>query len=263
MLYKQLQDAGLNETEAKIYLASLELGQTSVSRIARKSGIKRTTVYLSLENLMQKGLISAIKKEGAAYYYAEDPRNLERILQEKKDRISKIIPQLLAFSNMIDKKPEIRYFEGEDGIKEVLMDALNNATNEICMLYSESYIADFDEQYFSQYYVPERLKRKIFTRTLVPDNEAMRELALTNEKSLRDMRFLPQDFFSINIEIMLYGNHKMSIVSFEEKFALIIESHAIHKSFQSIFETLWNTPQENLSLVSQKIQPATEEDLYY
>ena len=56
MNYIQLQDAGLSETEAKIYLAALELGQTSVSRIARKSGIKRTTIYLSLENLMEKGL---------------------------------------------------------------------------------------------------------------------------------------------------------------------------------------------------------------
>ena len=64
MLHKQLQDAGLNETEAKIYLATLELGETNVGRIADKSGIKRTTIYLSLENLIKKGLISMIKKRG-------------------------------------------------------------------------------------------------------------------------------------------------------------------------------------------------------
>lgn len=239
MLYEQLQDSGLNETESKIYLAALELGQTSVSRIARKSGIKRTTVYLSLENLRNKGLISALKKDGKAYYYAEDPRNLERMLQEKKERISKLMPELLAFTNLIDKKPEIRYFEGEEGIKEVLMDALNFAKKEICMIYSESYIADFDEKYFSQYYAPERLKRKIIARTLVPDNEQMRILSTTNEKNLRKMRFLSPNLFEINIEIMLYSDNKMSIVSFEEKFALIIESQAIFKSFQSIFETMW------------------------
>ena len=241
MLYKQLQDAGLSENEAKIYLAVLELGQTSVSRIARKSGIKRTTVYLSLENLMQKGLVSTIKKEGKAHYYGEDPRNLERIMTERKEKISKLIPELLAFSNMIDKKPEIRYFEGEEGIKEVLMDALNFAKTEICMVYSESYIADFDEKYFSEFYAPERLKRKIIARTLVPDNEQMHELAKSNEQSLRQMKFLTPNLLKVNIEIMLYGENKMSIVSFEEKFALIIESPAIHKSFQSIFETMWLT----------------------
>lgn len=84
MLHEKLQKAGLNETEAKIYLAALELGQTSVSRIARKSGIKRTTVYLSLENLIHKGLMSQIVKDGKKYFFAEDPRNLERLMKRKK-----------------------------------------------------------------------------------------------------------------------------------------------------------------------------------
>jgi len=239
MLYKQLQDAGLNETEAKIYLASLELGQTSVSRIAKKAGIKRTTVYLSLENLMQKGLLSAIKKDGKAQYYAEDPRNLERIMAEKKQRISNLMPELLAFTNLIDRKPEIRYFEGEDGIKEVLIDALTKADREILMMYSESYMTDFDENFFSEYYIPERIKRRISARALLPDNEEMRALAETNEKSLRQSRMISSDLFRIKIEVMIYGKDKMSIISYKEKFALIIESPAIHESFRSIFETMW------------------------
>jgi sugar-specific transcriptional regulator TrmB len=239
MLHKQLENAGLNENEAKIYLAALELGQTTVSRIARKSGVKRTTVYLSLENLKDKGLVSVIKKHNKTSYYAEDPRNLERIMEERKQRISSLIPQLLTFSNLLDKKPEIRYFEGDNGIKEVLMDALNNARKEICMMYSESYISDFDEKYFSEYYAPERIKRKILSRTIVPDVPEMQELAKTQEKTLRQMKLISPDLFNIKIELMIYGSSKVSIVSFREKFALIIDSPLIHQSFQSIFNTLW------------------------
>ncbi|KKR21100.1 MAG: Transcriptional regulator TrmB [Candidatus Moranbacteria bacterium GW2011_GWA2_39_41] len=239
MLYKQLQDAGLNENEAKIYVASLELGQTSVSRIAKKSGIKRTTVYLSLENLMQKGLISAIKKDGKAHYYAEDPRNLERIMAEKKERISKMIPELLAFTNLIDRKPGTRYFEGEEGIREVLMDTLNSAEQEILTMYSESYIYDFDEKFFSEYFIPERMKKKIFTRALLPDNEQMRAISALDEASFKKSRFIAEDLFKIKIEIMIYGKDKISIISFKEKFALIIESPVIFDSFKSIFETMW------------------------
>lgn len=239
MLSKQLQDAGLNETEAKIYLSALELGETSVSRIARKSGIKRTTIYLSLENLMEKGLMSAIKKGNKTNYFAEDPRNLERIMNERKERISRLIPELMAFSNLIDKKPEIRYFEGEEGIKEVLQDALNYPGQEICMMYSESYITDFDEKYFSEFYVPERVRRKIPSRTIMPDNELMHKHAMTNEKSLRQTKFLSADLFNIKIEIMIYGKFKVSIVSFKEKFGLIIESSIIFDSLKSIFETMW------------------------
>jgi len=243
MIYKQLEDAGLNENEARIYLAALELGQTSVSRIARKSGIKRTTVYLSLENLMGKGLVSAIKKESKTHYYAEDPRNLERIMAERKEKISKLMPELLAFTNMLDKKPEIRYFEGEDGLKEVFMDSLNFDSQEILMMFSESYITDFGEQFFDDVYRPERTKRKIPARVLVPNNKEMQNISSINVKTLRQMKFLPPNLFDIKIEVMLYGKDKMSIVSFKEKFGFIIESPVIFDSFKSIFETLWSSAQ--------------------
>lgn len=240
MLYSQLQDAGLNETEAKIYLATLELGQTTVSRIARKSGIKRTTVYLSLEHLKEKGLMSTVQIDSKAHYFAEDPRNLERLMEERKQRIAQLVPQLLAFTNLIDKKPQIRYFEGIEGIKEVIKDTLNYPNQEICTFFSESYVPDLGEEFFEEYYRPERLKRKISNRAIVPDNEEMRALAKNDEKVLRRTKLVSSDLFKIKFEMMIYGKDKINIVSFKEKFAMIIESVEIYDSFKSIFETLWS-----------------------
>lgn len=247
MLYSQLQDAGFNETEAKIYLAALELGQTTVSRIARKSGVKRTTVYLSLENLMKKGLISSVKAESSHMFFAEDPRNLERMMEERKERITKLVPQLLAFTNLIDKKPQIRFFEGSDGIKEVLKDALNYPSQEILMFFSESYIADFGDEFFAGYYRPERIKRKISARALLPDNEEMRKVTENDEKNLRRSKLIDPNLFKIKFEMMIYGGGKVNIVSYKEKFALIIESVEIFESFKSIFETMWKyLPNNNI-----------------
>lgn len=239
MDYKDLQDVGLTETEAKIYLASLELGETSVSRIARQSSIKRTTVYLSLENLMQRGLMSAIKKNSKTHYFAEDPRNLERLMEEKKQKVSNLIPQLLSFTNLIDKKPTIRYFEGTEGIKEVLNDALNYPDQEVCTWYSETYISDFSASFFSDYYVPARKAKKISVRAILPDNEFMWKLSESNEHSLRRTRFFSPEVYKVSVEIMIYGSNKLSIMAFKEKFALIIESQKIFESFRGIFETMW------------------------
>ncbi len=241
MLHEKLQKAGLNETEAKIYLAALELGETSVSRIARKSGIKRTTVYLSLENLIQKGLMSQIVKDGKKYFFAEDPRNLERLMEEKKERIAKLLPSLLSFANLIDKKPAVHHFEDTDGVKELLQDVLNYPDQEVLMLYSESSILDFEDKFFSDYFVPERVKRKISARVLMPDNEVMRQNMATNQASLRQSKILPPNLFNIQIEIMIYGKNKINLSSFKEKFGMIIESQIIHDGFKSIFETLWNS----------------------
>lgn len=244
MLYKQLEDAGLNETEARIYLAALELGETSVSRIATKSGIKRTTVYLSMENLMKKGLMSAIKKDGKINYFAEDPRNLERMMDERKKHISQLIPQLLSFTNLIDRKPSIRYFEGTEGIKEVLKNALVYAKREICVMYSQSYTNSLEEKFFSEYYIPERIKKRISVRKLLPNSENLNDTDKTNPAFLQQSRFISSDLFHIEIEIMIYGDNQVSIISFEEQFALIIESQKIHASLKSIFETMWSIAKE-------------------
>jgi len=245
MLYSQLQDAGLNETEAKIYLAALELGQTTVSRIARKSGIKRTTVYLSLENLMKKGLMSSVKIDGKAHYFAEDPRNLERLMEERKQRIARLVPQLLAFTNLIDKKPQIRYFDGTEGMKEVIKDALSYPGQEVLTFFSESYLENFGDEFFAEIYRPERLKRKISTRAILPDNEEMRNLAQDDEKVLRRTKLIDSNLFKIKFEMMIYGNERVNIVSFKENFALIIDSPEINESFKSIFETIWALAPEN------------------
>lgn len=239
MLYKRLENAGLNENEAKIYLAVLELGQTSVNRIALKAGIKRTTVYLSLENLMKKGLVSAIKKAGKTLYFAEDPRDLERIMEERKKEISDIIPQLLAVTNLIDSKPEIRYFEGTEGIKEVLMKTTEQPDQEILMLFSDSYISDFGDEFFEKTYRPERIKNRISSRVLMPETAQMKELSGKNQQHLRKSKFLPPDLFKIAIEVLMYEKNQIAILSYKEKFAFIIDSPAIYESFTSIFETLW------------------------
>jgi len=67
----------------------------------------------------------------------------------------------------------------------------------------------------------------------------MRALAARTQEDLRQSRLISTDIFKLKIEITIYGNNKVNIVSFQEKFALIIESSDIHDSLKSIFETMW------------------------
>ena len=45
MFENELQQLGLSEKEAKVYLASLELGSTSVLEISKKAGLKRLYLH--------------------------------------------------------------------------------------------------------------------------------------------------------------------------------------------------------------------------
>lgn len=240
MLTDSLKKAGLDEAEIKVYLACLELGETNISRIAKKSGIKRTTTYLVMDALREKGLASTVKKKNKTYFYAEDPRKIKEQMEENLKDVELAIPELLAMANFIDKKPNIRYFEGKNGIKDLFKDILKYPDSEVLEWYSEAYVTDFEEEFFTDYFTPKRISKKIWVRAILPDNEIIRKLAVNNEKQLRRTKLLNPEKYRIKIEINLYGPNKVSIISFKEEMGLIIASQKIYESLKNIFEIMWS-----------------------
>lgn len=61
-MIEKLKNLGLNEKEARVYLAALELGEASVQEIAQKSGVKRVTAHVAIEKLKTEGLLYEEKK---------------------------------------------------------------------------------------------------------------------------------------------------------------------------------------------------------
>jgi sugar-specific transcriptional regulator TrmB len=239
MLEKELENLGLDDKEAQVYLGLLEVGEANIAEISKKSGVKRTTVYNAIENLKEKGLVSSTARRQNTIYIAEDPRKLEQGLSEKMLFLKNILPELLSISNFIDKKPKIKFFEGFEGLKNVYMDTLNYPDQELLAWISEKYLESFDEKFLYDYYVPERVKRKIWVRALAPDDLRISRFKEEDEKSLRKTRLIPTVKFPFSVEINLYGKNKISIISFEEKIGLIIESEKIYGTLKSIFEINW------------------------
>lgn len=240
MLLRELQSADLSANEAKVYLAALELGETSVKRISKKSGVKRTTVYLAVESLNKKGLIGRSKRKGKSIYYAENPKKIKNKLAEKMEIVDRLMPQLLSITNLIDNKPAIRFFEGEEGIKEVLRNLALSSTKETYAWYSDTWLEKFDAKWINEVFIPSRVKNKVWVSCLHPDNDQFKEIAKKNPEQLRRFKSIDPDFFKISVSINLYDKNKIGILSFEENFSLIIESQKIYDSLLSIHKTMWN-----------------------
>jgi sugar-specific transcriptional regulator TrmB len=239
MLQNELEKLGLDDKEIQVYLSLLEIGEANIAKITKKSGVKRTTVYNAIESLKGKGLVSSTMRKQSTLYVAEDPRKLEQGLNEKLLSLKNILPELLSISNFIDKKPKIRFFEGVGGLKDIYLDTLNYPSQELMAWISEKYMESFDEKFLYDYYVPERVKRKIWVRALAPDDPSISRFKEEDEKSLRRTRLIPAEKFPFSVEINLYGKNKIGIVSFEEKIGLIVESEKIYGTLKSIFEINW------------------------
>ena len=58
ILLFELKKLGLKEKEARVYLAGLELGLTSIQKLAERTGITRPTAYEIVRALEQRGLFA-------------------------------------------------------------------------------------------------------------------------------------------------------------------------------------------------------------
>lgn len=238
-LVEKIKELGLEEKEAKVYLAGLELGEANIQRIAKKSGIKRTTVYHALDSLKEKGLFSVVVRKGRKRYIAEDPRKLKNRIDFQKETLDEIMPNLLSLANFMDKKPEIKYYEGEAGIKEIYKDSLNYPDSEILTWVNSEAVTNFKIDYLKNYYLPQRLDKKIWVRAIAPPTEEMLNYKSRDSQSLRKTKLL-KNSLSFNVEITIYGKDKVSIVDFENKIGLIIRNQQIFNTFRAIFESNWD-----------------------
>ena len=119
-----LKQFGLNDKEIKVYLALLNLGTSNVHKIAERADIIRTTTYDILKSLIEKGLASYVIKNNIKYFEAANPEKIIGILEEKKQIIQDIIPELNKIKELVIEKPTIEVYEEKEGLKTILEDML-------------------------------------------------------------------------------------------------------------------------------------------
>lgn len=245
---KILEQLGLSEKEAKVYLAALELGQDSVQNIAKKAGVNRPTAYFVLERLMELGLVSTLEHGKKTLFVAENPKELENLLENEKREIEsrrselkESMNQLLAIYNIKEGKPVVRYFEGADGLEALDRYGHDKLKRNSEML-SISPI-DLVEKYFPNRRLnslKERVKFGIKSRTIYT-HEGGPIASFKNKKELRDGVFIPRDKFPINATISIYPGIGIKLYYFDSNkpYGVLIESKDLADNFALFFELAW------------------------
>ncbi len=121
MFEKYLQELGLNEKEASLYISLLPVDNASVIDLSKKTKINRSTVYFVLEGLKQKGLVIEVQLGKKVHFKAESPERLETfvarqkmVFEERSKRLKDIIPQIKGIQRSTGERPVVKYFEGRE-----------------------------------------------------------------------------------------------------------------------------------------------------
>lgn len=235
-LKQALQSLGLNEKEAKIYLACLELGLETVVKIAKKADVKRSTTYVILEELVEQGLISKTPKGKTTLYSAEHPNKLLSSINEKKFIITQILPQLEALNNLTAKKPKIRFYEGEKEIYQVYQEIFKEKE-----IWYWGSVKELSKQFsfILNEFIDLVKKNKSKILDLLTSDPRDIEYAKKVLGKNYNIKLFPKDI-RLNTDAAIFGN-KLALISFEpELIAVIIESDNLVLAFRALYQLAWS-----------------------
>jgi len=236
-LLTTLQNLGIQEKQAKVYLACLELGSATIQELAQKSKVKRTSIYNFLEEIKDLGLVTEVKEGKKLLLAAESPETVVKRAQQRVDEVKKSLPEILSIFNRSAKKPKVRFYQGLDGLKQVYSDyAVPNQPIYGFTDYEKMFEA-LPEDFLWQAGPEARKKNNCFFYCIAKDGKMGRMIQTKDKAQLRETRLVPNIDFET--EINIYSN-KVSLISFRKPYAaVIIEDEAIAKTLKSIWNLVW------------------------
>lgn len=116
-----LREIGLTEGEIRVYSALAELGKSSTGAIMEKSGISSSKIYLILEKLIEKGLVSFVIEENVRKYQVTNPNTIIEYIRKKKDYLDSLEEKakelILSINSVLGKYEEetVQIYKGFKG----------------------------------------------------------------------------------------------------------------------------------------------------
>lgn len=242
---------GLSDKQARVYLATLELGEDTVQNVAEKSGVKRVTVYVILDELMKLGLVSSVERGKKTVFIAENPEELANLLEaqkreidDKKIYLKDLVPQLKAIYNAQEKKPEVRYFQGADGLETLDRFGIEEFKGkEMLGIIPLDIVEDlFFER--RKKAVSVRRDKKIMSRTIYTSKERIPDHI--NKAEFRDAVYMTKEEFPIDGTIQIFPGWGVKFFNFDREnlFGVLLQSPGVARNMEILYNLAWERAKE-------------------
>ena len=237
MLETKLISFGLSPRESKVYVSLLKWGEGPASLIARRSGLPRLSAYAALEQLCRRNLATYYRKRSTRIYQLASP---EAFLKSYDEQISSIQVQKRRLSEFL---PQLKSYRGAEvlDVQSSCLRFINDRVlfQNICI----SVLKQCKDWYFAHdgslwsLMVDIQQEVGVVPRCVVPFTEK-RKLS----KNVYDikMKFVPNNYFSAPLNLMVMGNVVMVIVEDGLDFCAVqIEDRSIASRFHSLLSLIW------------------------
>lgn len=245
-----LRELGLTEGEIKVYIALIGLGETTSGPIVEESGVSISKVYVILDRLARKGLISHIVKKKTKYFKASDPNRLltyliekEQNLKEQEKELKKIVPELELKQGTAVTTETAQVHDGFRGIQTA-----RERTLKIMKKGDEMWIVgiartpyDRLTPYFDEYH--KRRYEKGIKCNYIYNDYARKPFG---EKSatypLSEVRYMPEELIT-HAWMEIYADTVTIGINKGKSFSVVIQNQEVANSFKTYARLLWSTCQ--------------------
>jgi sugar-specific transcriptional regulator TrmB len=244
-VWKELAHLGLDEREARFYVAVLALGQTTVAKASAEARVTRTSGYDIARRLTDRNLLQAIsygddgrREDGTRTgLTAVDPQEFFREIEERQRSAERLIPQLRAIQSSAPGRPKVRYLEGHSGIRTALFETLKwpspllgiFAMKDLFLVPGAGTLAD---------YVQGRKDHHLALQVVRSRERDIPDQWLTSRQELRETRYAPERYVFTMTTII--GKDTVAVISSrEEEFAMMIDSREYARTQSFLFDSLW------------------------
>lgn len=247
MAIPRLIKLGLSEKEAKVYVASLEIGAATSDELAKHAKLNRSTTYVLLQELMKTGLVSTFKKGKKTFFAPESPHNLTQIIErrrqeldEQKNLLQSFVPELLSLYTTSGVRPIVRSFEGKGGLITMRNEVLKTKTkskeihvalayDNMRALFTDAELMDFSSR-----------RAKLGIKSYALYTKTGDDVVLTK---LQELKRVDKDKFPFTSDIYIFGD-SVAFASYGKDIAgVIIESPSLAETMRSVFSVAWNSAQ--------------------
>lgn len=253
-IYKELYKLGLSKKETAVYVASLQLGTSTIQNIATVSGVNRATTYVLIEALVKRGLIHSVTYDKKRFFTAEEPDKLDFFIHEDKIKLDKkealiksIIPKLdkIFDINKLENKTKVKFYDNVERGPDIIATDILKTTDENTLYTFYNYDLlpaelNFD---FGKELVKKRIRRGIKTSSNFVSEQG-NEVLSKNQKLIKDSKsivnFIDNKDLLKDYKIFLASIGKKSIiVSLEGEFVgIIINSKPVASAVKDIINMM-------------------------
>jgi len=243
---EELEHAGLDSKEARLYLAVLALGQPTVAQAAHAAQVSRTNAYDVVRRLAQRGLVTVTEigptgepaGRGRGVLRATDPEQFLTEWRERGNVLRELVPRLKAVMSTQTSRPRVRYLEGQAGITAALWETLTWGVP-LKGILSMMDLMQVPGRQTMEEYIAKRRDLGITLQVVRSPEKETENLWPSLERDLREVRLAPPEH--VFTMTMLIGSDSVAVISSRrENFAMMIDSSEYADLQSGLFNSLWS-----------------------